>query len=107
MFCFKAEIPQNPLAIKFQIDAVKYLITEDKKVGKFEKFGFYCKTCDAYMTGQIQLIMVYFYFRSYMKFIYNFFNLNLKSMSEELSINIIILMKYPVTKTIVNICHMN
>lgn len=51
------EIAQNPLAIRFNIDAVKYLITEDKKQGKFEKFGFYCKTCNAYMTGQIQLIM--------------------------------------------------
>lgn len=51
------EIEQNPVAIRFNINAVKYLITEDKKKGKFEKFGFYCKTCDAYMTGQIQLIM--------------------------------------------------
>ena len=55
-----AEIAENPLAIKFNINAVKYLITDDKKKGKFEKFGFYCKTCDAYMTGQIQLIMVRF-----------------------------------------------
>ena len=52
-----AEIESNPLAKQFQIDAHKYLITEDKKKGKFEKFGFYCKSCDAYMTGQIQLIM--------------------------------------------------
>ena len=48
----------NSSAIKYNIYAVKYLITDDKKLGKFEKFGFYCKTCDAYMTGQIQLIMV-------------------------------------------------
>lgn len=51
------EIAQNPIAIRFNINAVNYLITEEKRQGKFEKFGFYCKTCDAYMTGQIQLIM--------------------------------------------------
>lgn len=51
------EIAQNPVAIKFNINAVKYLIPENKKIGKFEKFGFYCDTCDAYMTGQIQLVM--------------------------------------------------
>lgn len=49
------------MAIKFNINAVKYLIPENKKIGKFEKFGFYCDTCDAYMTGQIQLVMVSVY----------------------------------------------
>lgn len=52
-----AEISQNPVALKFNINAVKYLIPNEKKLGKFEKFGFYCQTCDAYMTGQIQLVM--------------------------------------------------
>lgn len=51
------EISQNPVALKFNINAVKYLIPNEKKLGKFEKFGFYCQTCDAYMTGQIQLVM--------------------------------------------------
>lgn len=51
------EISENPVALKFNINAVKYLIPIEKKLGKFEKFGFYCQTCDAYMTGQIQLVM--------------------------------------------------
>ena len=54
----KAEIAENPVALKFNINAVMYLIPEEKKLGKFEKFGFYCENCDAYMTGQIQLVMV-------------------------------------------------
>jgi hypothetical protein len=51
------EISQNLIAIKFNVNAEKYLIPENKKNGKFEKFGFYCSLCNAYMTGQIQLIM--------------------------------------------------
>ena len=52
------EINQNLIANKFKVNAEKYYIPENKKNGKFEKFGFYCSTCNAYMTGQIQLIMV-------------------------------------------------
>jgi hypothetical protein len=54
----QVEISQNLIAIKFNVNAEKYLIPENKKNGKFEKFGFYCSLCNAYMTGQIQLIMV-------------------------------------------------
>ncbi len=42
----------------FNIDAEKYLLPDTKRVGKYEKFGYYCVVCDAYMTGQIQLVMV-------------------------------------------------
>ena len=48
----------NLIATQCNIDATKYLIPQSKKKGKFEKFGFYCSKCDAYMTGQIQLVMV-------------------------------------------------
>lgn len=58
LFLFQVEISQNLIAIKFNVNAEKYLIPENKKNGKFEKFGFYCSLCNAYMTGQIQLIMV-------------------------------------------------
>ena len=40
------------------IDVEKYFIPENKKIDHYIKFGFYCDTCDAYMTGQNQLIMV-------------------------------------------------
>ena len=40
------------------IDLKKYFIPENKKIDRYIKFGFYCDTCDAYMTGQNQLIMV-------------------------------------------------
>lgn len=46
------------IADQFEIDARAYLIPESKRIGKFEKFGFYCSKCDSYMTGQIQLVMV-------------------------------------------------
>lgn len=48
---------QNLIASQCQINAEKYLIPEDKRKGKYEKFGFYCSLCDSYMTGQIQLVM--------------------------------------------------
>ena len=40
------------------IDVEKYFIPEDKKIDHYIKFAFYCENCDAYMTGQNQLIMV-------------------------------------------------
>lgn len=53
----KIDIHNFDLAESHKINARKYLIPESKRVGKFEKFGFYCATCNAYMTGQIQLVM--------------------------------------------------
>jgi hypothetical protein len=47
----------NKKALECSIDVEKYLMPEDKKVGKLAKFGFYCKVCSVPMTGEIQLIM--------------------------------------------------
>ncbi|RNA16689.1 hypothetical protein BpHYR1_051607 [Brachionus plicatilis] len=53
----KIDIHNFALAESHKINAKIYLIPETKRVGKFEKFGFYCAKCNAYMTGQIQLVM--------------------------------------------------
>ncbi|CAF0880814.1 unnamed protein product [Brachionus calyciflorus] len=53
----KIDIHDFALSEKYKVNAQKYLIPESKRVGKFEKFGFYCEKCNAYMTGQIQLVM--------------------------------------------------
>jgi hypothetical protein len=50
------------IAHAYDIDAEKYLLPDEKRSGKYEKFGYYCSKCDAYMTGQIQLVMVRFNF---------------------------------------------
>lgn len=52
------DINNFDIADQFKVNARAYLIPEAKRLGKFEKFGFYCAKCDAYMTGQIQLVMV-------------------------------------------------
>lgn len=53
------DINNFDIADQFKVNARAYLIPESKRIGKFEKFGFYCSKCDAYMTGQIQLVMVH------------------------------------------------
>ncbi len=60
-FCFFLIIDiegDYSIANMFYIDAEKYLLPDSKRQGKYEKFGYYCSKCDAYMTGQIQLVMV-------------------------------------------------
>ncbi len=52
------DIATNRIAIDFKIDVNKFLIPASKKIGKYQKFGFYCSDCNVYMTGQIQLVMV-------------------------------------------------